>query len=172
MTTKIDQYHRRVFNEHDICKVLYCNPEADVSKYNLENNQLHNRAIKTNYSDLEKLKQLPEIEVSPEKWHQQNQQSWIMPDKYRQFDIAEWVLLQCNGEAEIQRAGAELLIYAERNLLDMLCYLKYLVDTMQENNIVWGVGRGSSVASFVLYKIGVHRINSLFYDLNFDEFMR
>ena len=54
----------------------------------------------------------------------------------------------------------------------MLCYLKYLIDTMRENSIVWGVGRGSSVASFVLYKIGVHRINSLYYDLDFNEFMR
>ena len=95
-----------------------------------------------------------------------------MPEKYQQFDIAEWVLMQCSNEEELQRAGAELLIYAERNLLDMLCYLKYLIDTIQENNIVWGVGRGSSVASFVLYKIRVHRINSLYYDLDFNEFMR
>ena len=167
---KIDQYYRRVFNENDICEELYCNPEIDISKYNLEDNQLYNKAVTINYSDIGKLQQLPEIDVSPDEWHRQNQQSWIMPDKYQQFDIAEWVLLQCNNEAEIQRAGAELIIYAERNLLDMLCYLKYLVDIMQENNIVWGVGRGSSVASFVLYKIGVHRINSLYYDLNFDEF--
>jgi DNA polymerase III alpha subunit len=172
MTIKTDQYHRRAFGEDDICKVLYCNPSADVSNYNLNDNQLYNKAIATNYSNLEKLEQLPEIDVLPEVWHRQNQQCWIMPDKYQQFDIAEWVLTQCNNQAEIQRAGAELLIYAERNLLDMLCYLKYLVDTMQENNIVWGVGRGSSVASFVLYKIGVHRIDSLFYGLNFDEFMR
>ena len=172
MTIKTDQYHRRAFDEDDICKVLYCNPGADVSNYNLNDNQLYNKAIAINYSNLEKLEQLPEIHVLPEVWHRQNQQCWIMPEKYQQFDIAEWVLTQCNNQAEIQRAGAELLIYAERNLLDMLCYLKYLVDTMQENNIVWGVGRGSSVASFVLYKIGVHRIDSLFYGLNFDEFMR
>ena len=37
--------------------------------------------------------------------------------------------------------------------------MKYLVDTMRNNNIVWGVGRGSSVGSFVLYKIGINRIN-------------
>ena len=169
---KIDQYHRRVFGEQEICEILYRNPDVDLSNYNLESNQLHNQAIATNYSDLVKLQQLPEIDVLPQLWHQKNQQTWIMPEKYQQFDIAEWILLQCNGETEVQRAGAELLIYAERNLLDMLCYLKYLVDTMHENNIVWGVGRGSSVASFVLYKIGVHRINSVYYDLDFDEFMR
>ena len=170
MTT--DQYHRRIFDEQEICKILYCNPDADLSEYNLDDNQLHNNAIEINYSDISKLEKLPKFDLLPEEWHQQNQQSWFMPDKYQQFDIAEWVLLQCSNEEELQRAGFELLIYAERNLLDMLCYLKYLIDTMQENNIVWGVGRGSSVASFVLYKIGVHRINSLYYDLDFDEFMR
>ena len=168
----IDQYHRRVFNEREICDILYRNPDADLSTYNLKDPTQYNSAIKTNYSDLTTLEQLPNIDVLPEVWHQQNQQMWNMPEAYQQFDIAQWVLNECKNDAEIQRAGAELLIYAERNLLDMLCYLKYLVDTMRDNNIVWGVGRGSSVASFVLHKIGVHRINSLYYDLDFNEFMR
>jgi len=54
----------------------------------------------------------------------------------------------------------------------LLQYLKYLVDIMRKQNIVWGVGRGSSVASFVLFLIGVHKINSLYYDLNIDEFLK
>jgi DNA polymerase III alpha subunit len=54
----------------------------------------------------------------------------------------------------------------------LLQYLKYLVDTMRKNNIIWGVGRGSSVASYVLYLIGIHRINSLYYDLSIDEFLK
>jgi DNA polymerase III alpha subunit len=54
----------------------------------------------------------------------------------------------------------------------LLQYLKYLVDTMRKNNVVWGVGRGSSVASFVLFIIGIHRINSLYYDLSIDEFLK
>lgn len=168
----IDQYHRRVFTEREICDILYRNPAADLSDYNLEQNEKYNHAVKINYSDLNPLEQLESIQVPPEVWHRQNQRTWHMPDEYKQFDIAQWVLQQCNGDAELQRAGAELLIYAEKNLLDMLCYLKYLVDTMRENHVVWGVGRGSSVASFVLYKIGVHRINSLYYDLDFNEFMR
>lgn len=169
---KLDCYHRRVFDELELCKILYTNPSVDLSKYNLINNEKHNHAVKKNYSDLTTLTTLPEIAVEPTEWHKQNQQNWHMPDEYKQLDIAQWVLEQCNNDAELQRAGAELLEYAQRNLLDMLCYLKYLVDTMQANNIVWGVGRGSSVASFVLYKIGVHRIDSLYYDLDFHEFMR
>jgi DNA polymerase III alpha subunit len=63
-------------------------------------------------------------------------------------------------------------MFQERGMFPLLCYLKYLVDTMRENNVVWGVGRGSSVASFVLFLLGVHRINSLYYDLSIDEFLK
>ena len=169
---KIDQYHRRVFDEKEICNLLYRLPDIDLSNFNLDNNENHNRAVSLNFSDLNPIDKLPIINVSPEQWHLQNQQNWHMPDEYKHLDIAKWVLDNCNNDEELQRAGQELLEYAERNLLDMLCYIKYLVDTMHKNNIVWGVGRGSSVASFVLYKIGVHRINSLYYDLDFNEFMR
>jgi DNA polymerase III alpha subunit len=41
-----------------------------------------------------------------------------------------------------------------------------------KQKIIWGVGRGSSVASYVLYKLGVHRINSLYYNLDATEFLR
>jgi hypothetical protein len=105
-------------------------------------------------------------------WHRQNQQEWHMPEEYKTLDIAAHVLGLCDSEAELQRCGAELLLYQERNLFNLLRYLTYLVDTMRSNNIVWGVGRGSSVASFVLYKLGVHRIDSLHYNLDIQEFLR
>jgi DNA polymerase III alpha subunit len=63
-------------------------------------------------------------------------------------------------------------MYQERDLFDLLRFLKYLVDTMTEHQVIWGVGRGSSVASYVLYKLGVHRIDSMFYDLDVGEFLR
>ena len=63
-------------------------------------------------------------------------------------------------------------MYQERDMFDVLRYLKYLVDVMRDNKIIWGVGRGSSVASFVLYKLGVHRIDSLYYNLDIGEFLR
>ena len=64
------------------------------------------------------------------------------------------------------------MLFQEREAFDLLRYLKYLVDTMRKNNIVWGVGRGSSVASYVLYLIGVHKINSMYYDLDIAEFLK
>ena len=43
---------------------------------------------------------------------------------------------------------------------------------MRKNSVLWGLGRGSSVASYVLYLLGVHRINSLYYDLDIKEFLK
>jgi DNA polymerase III alpha subunit len=105
-------------------------------------------------------------------FHQQNQKIWHMPQQYLNLDIAEHVLSLCDTQEQLQRCGEELLLYQERDLFDLLRYLKYLVDTMSVNHIIWGVGRGSSVASYVLYKLGVHRIDSMFYDLDVGEFLR
>jgi DNA polymerase III alpha subunit len=110
--------------------------------------------------------------ISVPEWHAQQQSNWHMPDEYKQLDIAAHILGLCESEAELQRCGAELLLYQERNLFDLLRYLKYLVDVMKKNNVIWGVGRGSSVASYALYKLGVHRINSMYYKLNVEEFLR
>ena len=93
-------------------------------------------------------------------------------DEYRHMDIAEYVLSLCDSDAKLQRCGEELLLFQERNLFDLLRYLKYLVDTLRANRMIWGVGRGSSVASYVLYLLGVHRIDSMFYDLDIHEFLR
>ena len=95
-----------------------------------------------------------------------------MPDEYRRMDIAEYILSLCDSDARLQRCGEELLLFQERNLFDLLRYLKYLVDTMIEHQVIWGVGRGSSVASYVLYKLGIHRVDSMYYDLDPQEFLR
>ena len=101
-----------------------------------------------------------------------NQNTWFMPEQYKQLDIAEHVLGLCSSNAELQRCGHELMLYQERDLFDLLRYLKYLVDVMSSNRLIWGVGRGSSTASYVLYKLGVHRIDSMYYDLDPSEFLR
>jgi DNA polymerase III alpha subunit len=110
--------------------------------------------------------------VTVEDFDHVNQSQWLMPDEYKQLDIAEYVLGLCESEAAIQRVGEELLLYQARDLFDLLRYLKFLTDTMKNHNLIWGVGRGSSVASYVLYLIEVHRIDSLHYNLEIAEFLR
>jgi DNA polymerase III alpha subunit len=124
------------------------------------------------------LEQVPDLieylftDMTVEEFDVMKQNSWHMPDEYRHMDIAEYVLSLCDSDDKLQRCGQELLLFQERNLFDLLRYLKYLVDTLKSNNMIWGVGRGSSVASYVLYLLGVHRIDSMFYDLDAREFLR
>lgn len=122
--------------------------------------------------DLPKFSAPTSDNISVEDFHRQQQQQWHMPTSYQNLDIAAHVLSLCATEAQLQRCGAELLMFQERGLFDLLRYLKYLVDTMKNHGIIWGVGRGSSVASYVLYLMGVHRIDSLYYDLDPEEFLR
>lgn len=110
--------------------------------------------------------------VTVEEFDHRNQNNWLMPDLYKNLDIAEYVLGLCESEAALQRVGEELLLYQARDLFDLLRYLKFLVDIMKQNNLIWGVGRGSSVASYVLYLLEIHRIDSLHYNLDIAEFLR
>lgn len=111
-------------------------------------------------------------DMSVSDYDELKQREWHMPEQYKQLDIAQHILDLCQTDAELQRVGEELLLFQERNMFDLLRYLKYLVDTMRENHVIWGVGRGSSVASYVLFLLGVHRINSMYYDLDPREFLR
>jgi DNA polymerase III alpha subunit len=101
------------------------------------------------------------------------QSDWFMPMDYKTMDIEAWIWEQCPPwDPEHTRVQEELEAYKARNMLDLLRWLKYFVDTCRANNVVWGVGRGSSVASYVLFLIGVHKINSLKYNLDWQEFLR
>lgn len=109
---------------------------------------------------------------TPEEFHAQRQSQWHMPAQYSTLDIAAHVLTLCATEQELQRCGKELLLYQERGLFDLLRFMVYLVDVMTQNKIIWGVGRGSSVASYVLFKLKVHQIDSMYYNLDVEEFLR
>jgi DNA polymerase III alpha subunit len=67
---------------------------------------------------------------------------------------------------------AELELFTARNLTDILRLLIHIVTILRKNNVVWGVGRGSSVASYCLYLLGVHRVDSIRYDLDIKEFLK
>jgi len=112
------------------------------------------------------------FDVSVAEFDAQKQAMWLMPEEYKNIDIAQHVLNLCTTQEQLQRVGEELLLFQEHNLFDLLRYMRYLVIVMRDNQIIWGVGRGSSVASYVLYLLGVHRIDSLYYDLDPREFLR
>jgi len=169
---KYDQLGRPFVNEDELCDMLYHNADLPLDNFLVVDPEQYNQSVKTLFADLPSLQKYQELDVDIEEFDNLNQDHWSMPEEYKNFDIAQWILDQCKTEHELQRVGQELLLFQEKNLFSLLQYLKYLVDTMRQHNIVWGVGRGSSVASYVLYLIGVHHIDSIYYDLPIEEFLK
>ena len=101
-----------------------------------------------------------------------DKEHWFISKEYSNLDIEKFCLDKCLTEEETARTKLELALFRKHNMLNMLKTMKYIVDTMRKNNIVWGVGRGSSVASYVLYLIGVHKIDSIKYKLPIEEFFK
>lgn len=161
---------QQVLSENDICSLYLKNPNQ-VLKNGLVNKAIHFDEI-LNLENIPNLKEYVEPNFSMNQYDSNNQNAWYMPKEYLELDIAKHILDLCKEEYELQRVGDELIKFYERGLFPLLCYCKYLVDTMRKNNIVWGVGRGSSVSSYVLYLLGIHRINSLHYGLSIDEFLK
>jgi DNA polymerase III alpha subunit len=169
---KYDQYGQTYTTSNELCDLLYKNPKLDISLFQVEDSIEYNRSVAELHAELDLLDSYHSISQTVEEFDRVLQTNWRMPKEYKDLDIAAYVLGLCKEEHELQRVGEELILYQERNLFDLLRYLKYLIDTLRKNNIVWGVGRGSSVASYVLFLIGVHKIDSLYYNLNIDEFLK
>lgn len=166
-----DKYGQIIYSESDLVELYLTNTNMVFSRPVMSDSTIQFDQ-ELNIDTIPKIMQYVTSDVSVEEFDAVNQSNWHMPEEYKNFDIAKYVLDQCQNQAEMQRAGQELLLYQERDMFVLLRYLKYLVDTMRANNIVWGVGRGSSVSSFVLFLIGVHKINSLYYGLEIDEFLK
>jgi hypothetical protein len=169
---KTDQYGQIIYNESDLVNMIMSNATIESLSGMLVEPGVN---LETASAYLEQVPELVEYaftDMTVAEFDAMKQNSWHMPDEYRRMDIAEYILSLCDSDAKLQRCGQELLLFQERNLFDLLRYLKYLVDTLTANHMIWGVGRGSSVASYVLYLLGVHRIDSMFYDLDPTEFLR
>ena len=169
---KTDQYSQIIYDEHDLVNMIMSGATIESLQGMLVEPGVN---LETASAYLEQVPELIEYaftDMTVEEFDQMKQNSWHMPDEYKQLNIAEYILSLCDSNVKLQRCGEELLLFQERNLFDLLRYLKYLVDTLRANNMIWGVGRGSSVASYVLYLLGVHRIDSIFYNLDHREFLR
>jgi DNA polymerase III alpha subunit len=169
---KHDQYGVAYTDSEELFWMLYKNPKLDLSKISVNDPSQFNQAVSSMYADIHMLSAYQPKNHSIAEFDQDQQSHWHMPDNYKNMDIAQWVLDQCSTQEELQRVGQELLMFQERELFDLLRYLKYFVDTMRQHSVMWGLGRGSSVASYVLYLIGVHKINSIYYDLDIREFLK
>ena len=165
---RLDKFSNPVFNDQDIFDALYKGQKLSPDMFVDPSNDVKH---------LETLQEkdfwipLDNYDIPIEEYDTAMQSDWNMPDEYKLMDI-EGYLVQNSSKEHYQRLNEELNAFKERNMLDLLRWLKYFVDTCNKENVVWGVGRGSSVASYVLYIIGVHNIDPMKYNLDWREFLR
>lgn len=168
-----DKFGRAYLNSNELADMLYTDPGLAIDRFFVTDPEQYNNVVeKVFYAELPLLTQYSQLDLTTEEFDQALQHNWHMPDEYKVMDIAQWLLNQCKTQEELQRVGEELLLYQDRDLFNLLRYMKFMIDTFRKNDIVWGLGRGSSVSSYILFLLGVHKVNSIYFDLSIDEFLR
>ena len=114
----------------------------------------------------------PEEKLTFDEFHQQCADEWVFPVVYQQIDVHRWLIDKCKTQQEIDRVNEEYVLYKDRDLVMLLRLFIFLVDYMRKNKFIWGVGRGSSVSSYILYLIGVHRVDSLKYGFDIKDYLK
>lgn len=167
---KLDTYNNPIYETSDLIKLLYSgngNRLEDLVVSNCpEVHQLAEHAM------LDLKIHCEDQPVSIEQYDAVAQNNWMMPDEYRAFDPLNYCLNCATTQEEINRIHQEYAIFEQKQMVTLLKVLKYLVDTFRQHNVVWGVGRGSSVSSYILFLLGVHKIDSIKYNLDYTEFLR
>jgi len=169
--TKTNEHGDVIFSEEDALELIYTNPKFDISKLFFEDVTKYHTALKDLGIDLPVIRTKPDRESLID-FDQKNINNWHMPEKYYQINVLQWLLERCQNDEEKIRVQTEYELFEKKKFIRVLQFLIYFVDTLRANNIVWGVGRGSSVASFCLFLIGVHKINPMLYNLDITEFLR
>lgn len=98
--------------------------------------------------------------------------AWLIPSEYSDIDVESHCLDRCTTDEQRDRVRYEMMLFRDRNMIPVLRHLIHMVDDMRKRKILWGVGRGSSVSSYVLYLIGINRIDPLEFGLDVREFLK
>ena len=74
-----------------------------------------------------------------------------------------------SSDSQNKRLTKELDFFGRTGNIPFLLSVYDLVEYFRENDIVWGVGRGSACASLILFLLGVHDVDPLKYSIKFSE---
>lgn len=106
---------------------------------------------------------------------------WDIPRSYQTMNVPQHIMdifiESSRGmtteqfDIRARRVADELQLYKQYGLYDVLRALIYIINTLTAQNVVWGIGRGSSVSSYILYLIGTHDVDSVAYDLDITDFL-
>ena len=170
--TNTNQYGEPIVNCNDLMELVYQGYDIDKVKVNDSRVEKYNSIVEDLALDWPTIQKITDLDIPVEDYDTALQSDWYMPDSYKQMDVEDHIRNLAKEENEKERVEEELILYRKYGILNVLKFLVYLIDIMRENNIVWGVGRGSSVSSYVLYLLGVHKVNSIRYGLNVTDFLK
>jgi DNA polymerase III alpha subunit len=158
----LDTQGNMYVEEDDIIELMLLNKQAKILPRNIQSFKLFESTCKTHG-----IKNPFELDVVTANI------TWNMPDEYRSIDIRQHISKTYSlSQEQWARVDIELEEFKQRNLIDLLRFFVYFVNTIRNNNVIYGVGRGSSIASYVLYLLKVHRIDSFKYNLDIKEFLK
>ena len=152
--------------------LLGLKPSQVSTKELTEDLNLHNSLIDTPEEKINTSHDIEQIvnAITPELYQ--------IPNEYLSIDLKEFTLTKyrelLSGEPESQiaiaRINTELEEINKRGIENLFKTIIYVVDQFKKNGTVFGVGRGSSCACFILYVLGLNLVNPLKYDIPVDEF--
>lgn len=121
------------------------------------------------YSD-EKVNLAPSERIDNNK----RRDEWFMPDFYKTLNLNELFDIMSKELPDIykERVKYELSLYQEKGYDNFLRYCVYLSTLVNQKKIVVGCGRGSSCASYLLFLLGLHMVDSVKYDIDVREFLK
>lgn len=97
---------------------------------------------------------------------------FLMPQEYHDIDLTEYFSKLTVTLQQKQRVKEELNLFSLSEKTDLLRYAIYLSDVIKHYKIVTGVGRGSSVSVYVFFLCGLHKVDSLLYNLEYTDFFK
>jgi DNA polymerase III alpha subunit len=171
---RVDEWGRTIVDPNALDELVL--KGVDLSALMVENSPLvdeYNEWCRK-FDKLDYLIQTPDVpERSPAEEHAERAANWFISNDIQQIDVRKFLLEEmCKDAVCRKRVNLEMDMFEERKLVPLLQLMMFLVDHFRANKIVWGVGRGSSVASYVLFLIGVHKIDPIKYGLDVRDFLK
>jgi hypothetical protein len=171
MHVTIDKVGRPNLTGNDLFEIIYAGKDLNVTAP-MHADDIQTYAELANKHGIHANVKFIDNSLDDIKYVDQCLSKWPMPQQYYDIDLSEYFAKKISTVEQANRVIEELNLYEQFNLGIVLKFMIYVVDTMRENGIVWGVGRGSSVSSYCLYLIGLHKIDSLKYNLDIKEFLK
>lgn len=173
MSRTVDPWGRVILDIGDLTEILYSGLKTDdVFVAEGDETTRFNRLCRTWDRPQFALRTPDALNHTPEQEHATRASQWLVCEQLRGLDVRSFLISACATEEQRVRVNEEMDLYEERDLVPLLQTMICLVEHFRTNNVVWGVGRGSSVASYVLYMIGIHKIDSMKYGLEIGEFLK